>query len=203
MLTPRRTLPFHSAAHEFDRERGETTILLIFPICEVLVMQAATSTTFARRSHRIWPSLLIWLVLSASGTVSGCSDSRGGSEDAASAEDADPTDAPGAGEGSAATTATPPDDISTADANVEAYAIALAAYNAGPTRISRLRRTAESRGIHTKIWFDEMEPIVAREVGSEPVMYVQNVMEYSIQLQLQQQVREERLGVDEPGEEGW
>jgi len=121
------------------------------------------------------------------------------------------------------------DDISTADANVEAgakymrhvidtyfsdieqnsavdpeiareeaYAIALAAYNAGPTRISRLRRTAESRGIDNKIWFDEMEPIVAREVGSEPVMYVQNVMEYSIQLQLQQQLREERLGVEEP-----
>ena len=126
------------------------------------------------------------------------------------------------------------DDISTADANVEAgakymrhvidtyfsdieqnsavdpeiareeaYAIALAAYNAGPTRISRLRRTAESRGIDNKIWFDEMEPIVAREVGSEPVMYVQNVMEYSIQLQLQQQLREERLGVEEPGEGGW
>jgi len=121
------------------------------------------------------------------------------------------------------------DDISTADANVEAgakymrhvidtyfsdieqnsavdpeiareeaYAIALAAYNAGPTRISRLRRTAESRGIDNKIWFDEMEPIVAREVGSEPVMYVQNVLEYSIQLQLQQQLREERLGVEEP-----
>ena len=126
------------------------------------------------------------------------------------------------------------DDISTADANVEAgakymrhvidtyfsdieqnsavdpeiareeaYAIALAAYNAGPTRISRLRRTAESRGIDSRIWFDEMEPIVAREVGSEPVMYVQNVMEFSIQLQLQQQLREERLGVEEPGEGGW
>jgi len=125
------------------------------------------------------------------------------------------------------------DDISTADANVEAgakymrhvidtyfsdieqnsavdpeiareeaYAIALAAYNAGPTRISRLRRTAESRGIDTKIWFDEMEPIVAREVGSEPVKYVQNVMEYSIQLQLQQQLREERRRVEEPGQGG-
>jgi hypothetical protein len=47
-----------------------------------------------------------------------------------------------------------------------------------------------------------MEPIVAREVGSEPVMRVQNVIQYSIQLQLQQ-LREERLGVEEPGEDGW
>jgi hypothetical protein len=193
MLTPRRTLPFHSAAHEFDRERGETTILLIYPIREVLAMLAATSTGFARRSHRTWLSFLLWLVLSASGTVSGCADSRGGSEDAVSTKDADPTDAPGAGEGSAADP-----EI----AREEAYAIALAAYNAGPTRISRLRRTAESRGIDTKLWFDEMEPIVAREVGSEPVMQVQNVIQYSIQLQLQQ-LREERLGVEEPGEEGW
>lgn len=125
------------------------------------------------------------------------------------------------------------DDISTADANVEAgakymrhvidtyfsdiehnpevdpevareeaYAVALAAYNAGPTRISRLRRAAESRGIDSRIWFDEMEPIVAREVGSEPVKYVQNVMEYSIQLQLQQQLNEERRRVEEPGQGG-
>ena len=121
------------------------------------------------------------------------------------------------------------DDISTADANVEAgakymrhvidtyfsdiehnpevdpevareeaYAVALAAYNAGPTRISRLRRTAESRGINSRIWFDQMEPIVAREVGSEPVKYVQNVMEFSIQIQLQQKLIEERRRVQEP-----
>ena len=119
------------------------------------------------------------------------------------------------------------DDISTADANVEAgakymrhvidtyfsdiehnpevdpkvaeeeaYATALAAYNAGPTRISRLRRTAESRGIDSRRWFDQMEPIVAREVGSEPVKYVQNVMEYSIQIQLQRRLVEERKQVE-------
>ena len=83
-------------------------------------------------------------------------------------------------------------EVDPAVAREEAYAVALAAYNAGPTRISRLRRTAESRGVDSRIWFDQMEPIVAREVGSEPVMYVQNVMEYSIQLQLQQKLNEER-----------
>ena len=89
-------------------------------------------------------------------------------------------------------------EVDPEEAREEAYAVALAAYNAGPTRISRLRRTAESRGIDSRIWFDEMEPIVAREVGSEPVMYVQNVMEFSIQLQLQQKLIEERRRLEEP-----
>jgi membrane-bound lytic murein transglycosylase MltF len=82
-------------------------------------------------------------------------------------------------------------------AEEEAYATALAAYNAGPTRISRLRRTAESRGIDSRRWFDQMETIVAREVGSEPVKYVQNVMEFSVQLQLQQRLVDERLRAEE------
>lgn len=89
--------------------------------------------------------------------------------------------------------------VDTEVAREEAYALALAAYNAGPTRISRLRRTAASRGIDSKIWFGEMAPFVAREVGSEPVRYVRNVMEFSIQLQLQQQLFEERQRLQEPG----
>jgi membrane-bound lytic murein transglycosylase MltF len=82
-------------------------------------------------------------------------------------------------------------------AEEEAYATALAAYNAGPTRIARLRRTAESRGFDSRRWFDQMELIVAREVGSEPVKYVQNVMGYSIQLQLQLMLEGERGPVDD------
>jgi membrane-bound lytic murein transglycosylase MltF len=93
-------------------------------------------------------------------------------------------------------------------AREEAYALALAAYNAGPTRISRLRRTAASRGIDSRIWFGEMEPFVAREVGVEPVLYVGNIMKFSIQIQMQQLLYEERqrlreLGVessDQPGD---
>jgi membrane-bound lytic murein transglycosylase MltF len=88
-------------------------------------------------------------------------------------------------------------EVDPEEAREEAYAVALAAYNAGPTRISRLRRTAESRGIDSRIWFDEMEPVVAREVGSEPVKYVQKVMEFSIQIQLQQKLVEERRRLEE------
>ena len=78
----------------------------------------------------------------------------------------------------------------------EAHATALVAYNAGPTRISRLRRTDESRGVDSRRWFDQMELIVARELGSEPVKYFQNVMEYSIQLQLTLMLSEERQRVE-------
>jgi membrane-bound lytic murein transglycosylase MltF len=115
------------------------------------------------------------------------------------------------------------DDISTAEANIEAgarymrhiidtyfsdvesnlglepdaareqaYALAVASYNAGPTRISRIRREADNRGFDSKIWFGEIEPLVAREVGMEPVNYVDNIFEYSIRIQLQQRLREQR-----------
>jgi membrane-bound lytic murein transglycosylase MltF len=77
-------------------------------------------------------------------------------------------------------------------AHEQAYALALAAYNAGPTRISRIRGRAASRGLDPNIWFGEVEPLVAREVGAEPVNYVDNIFEYSIRIQLHQRLRQER-----------
>jgi membrane-bound lytic murein transglycosylase MltF len=73
----------------------------------------------------------------------------------------------------------------------QAYALALAAYNAGPTRISRLRRQAADRGIDPNIWFGQLEPLVARTVGREPVNYVDNIFEYSVRIQLQQRLDEQ------------
>ena len=88
-------------------------------------------------------------------------------------------------------------------AREEAYALALAAYNAGPTRISRIRRQAASRGLDPKIWFGEVEALVAREVGVEPVDYVENIFEFSIRIQMQQRIREERRRFQESGMEVW
>ena len=51
------------------------------------------------------------------------------------------------------------------------------------------------------IWFGEMEPFVAREVGSEPVLYVRNIMVFSIQIQMQQLLYEEQQRLREPGVE--
>jgi membrane-bound lytic murein transglycosylase MltF len=75
---------------------------------------------------------------------------------------------------------------------------AFAAYNAGPTRISRLRRRAGDLGLDPHVWFDNVEVVVAREVGREPVQYVSNIYKYYIayrliaeKLQLEKQAREE------------
>jgi membrane-bound lytic murein transglycosylase MltF len=58
------------------------------------------------------------------------------------------------------------------------HLLALAAYNAGPTRVTRLRRETMSRGLDPNIWFDNVESVVAQRVGREPVNYVGNIYEY-------------------------
>ncbi|MCL7980734.1 MAG: lytic transglycosylase F [marine benthic group bacterium] len=82
-------------------------------------------------------------------------------------------------------------DVESGWAREQAYALAVAAYNAGPTRISRIRREAADRGLDSKIWFGSVEPLVAREVGLEPVTYVDNIFAYSIRIQLHQRHREQ------------
>ena len=56
--------------------------------------------------------------------------------------------------------------------------LALASYNAGPGRIRRLRREAAERGYDHNLWFDNVEVIVAEQVGRETVQYVSNIFKY-------------------------
>jgi len=56
--------------------------------------------------------------------------------------------------------------------------LALAAYNAGPGRIRRLRKEAEERGYDPNLWFDNVEIIVAEQIGRETVQYVANIFKY-------------------------
>ncbi len=56
--------------------------------------------------------------------------------------------------------------------------LALASYNAGPGRIRRLRREAAERGYDPNLWFDNVEVIVAEQVGRETVQYVSNIFKY-------------------------
>ena len=56
--------------------------------------------------------------------------------------------------------------------------LALASYNAGPGRIRRLRREAAERGYDHNIWFDNVEVVVAEQVGRETVQYVSNIFKY-------------------------
>jgi membrane-bound lytic murein transglycosylase MltF len=57
---------------------------------------------------------------------------------------------------------------------------ALAAYNAGPARITRLRNKAEQQGYDPNRWFDNVEVLAAREIGRETVQYVANILKYYV-----------------------
>lgn len=52
--------------------------------------------------------------------------------------------------------------------------LVLASYNAGPTRIARLRKKARD----PNVWFESVEWSVWSDVGSETVDYVRNVFRY-------------------------
>ncbi|MEJ2523749.1 MAG: transglycosylase SLT domain-containing protein [Gammaproteobacteria bacterium] len=69
---------------------------------------------------------------------------------------------------------------------------ALAAYNAGPARVARLRREAEQQGLDPDEWFNNVEIIAARRIGRETVQYVANIYKYYLAYEvLARQVREQ------------
>jgi membrane-bound lytic murein transglycosylase MltF len=53
-----------------------------------------------------------------------------------------------------------------------------ASYNAGPNRIARLRRETAERGLNANVWFNNVELLVAEEIGRETVEYVSNIYKY-------------------------
>jgi len=54
----------------------------------------------------------------------------------------------------------------------------IAAYNAGPARIARLRREAAEKGYNPNLWFFNVEAVAAARIGAETVKYVANVNKY-------------------------
>lgn len=99
------------------------------------------------------------------------------------------------------------EDVSTVDANIHAgtrymrfladryfskpgidplnrWLLSLAAYNAGPARVASLRREAAKNGYDPLIWFDNVEIIAARRIGSETVTYVSNIFKYYVGYQI-------------------
>ena len=62
--------------------------------------------------------------------------------------------------------------------------MALASYNAGPNRIARLRGQTAQHGLDPDKWFDNVELMVAKDVGQETVTYVGNVYKYYIAYKL-------------------
>jgi membrane-bound lytic murein transglycosylase MltF len=58
------------------------------------------------------------------------------------------------------------------------HLLALAAYNAGPSRVIQLRQIARAKGLNPNVWFDNVEIIAAREIGKETVTYVGNIYKF-------------------------
>lgn len=55
-----------------------------------------------------------------------------------------------------------------------------AAYNAGPSRIVRLRKEAAANGLDPNKWFGNVEIAVANDIGRETVEYVSNIFKYYV-----------------------
>jgi membrane-bound lytic murein transglycosylase MltF len=77
---------------------------------------------------------------------------------------------------------------------------AFAAYNAGPNRVARLRKQAEKEGYNPDLWFNNVERVLAKKVGQEPVTYVRNIYKYYVSYKLAveaaQEAREAAQEVD-------
>jgi membrane-bound lytic murein transglycosylase MltF len=69
---------------------------------------------------------------------------------------------------------------------------AFASYNAGPGRISQLRKEAAKRGLDPNVWFHNVEYVAAEKIGPETVTYVSNIYKYYIAYNLIMEARAER-----------
>ena len=67
---------------------------------------------------------------------------------------------------------------------LQQWLFALAAYNAGPAKVRRLRNRAATEGYDPNRWLDNVEVIAAREIGRETVRYVRNVFKYYVAYQM-------------------
>jgi membrane-bound lytic murein transglycosylase MltF len=76
---------------------------------------------------------------------------------------------------------------------------AFAAYNAGPSRVAKLRKVARERGLDPDVWFENVEIVVSEKVGRETTTYARNILKYyysyklTLELQEEQQRRREEL----------
>lgn len=58
--------------------------------------------------------------------------------------------------------------------------LTFASYNAGPAKVSKLRKEAESMNLDPNIWFRNVEIVAAKRIGRETVTYVSNIFKYYI-----------------------
>jgi membrane-bound lytic murein transglycosylase MltF len=73
-------------------------------------------------------------------------------------------------------------DANFSEANRSLFAFA--SYNAGPGRISQMRKEAAKRGLDPDKWFNNVEVVTAEKVGIETTTYVRNIYKYYVSYKL-------------------
>lgn len=64
--------------------------------------------------------------------------------------------------------------------NENRFFFALAAYNAGPGRVRKYRKRAPKLGYDSNQWFGNVERVAMRSGNLETVMYVRNILNYTM-----------------------
>lgn len=59
-----------------------------------------------------------------------------------------------------------------------------ASYNAGPAKISKMRKETEETGLDPNVWFNNVEVVAAKKIGRETVQYVSNILKYYVAYKL-------------------
>ncbi len=67
-----------------------------------------------------------------------------------------------------------------------------ASYNAGPRKISRMRKLAGEMGLNKDVWFNNVELAAAKKIGRETVQYVSNIYKYYIAYRLVEEHKQEK-----------
>jgi membrane-bound lytic murein transglycosylase MltF len=69
---------------------------------------------------------------------------------------------------------------------------AFASYNCGPGNVAKCRKEAEKRGLDPDKWFNNVEIVVARKIGTETTTYVRNIYKYYVAYRLTLDAQAER-----------
>jgi membrane-bound lytic murein transglycosylase MltF len=64
--------------------------------------------------------------------------------------------------------------------DINRWLFSLAAYNAGPARVAKLRKEASENGLDRHQWFGNVEIIAGRRIGRETVNYVSSIYKYYV-----------------------
>jgi membrane-bound lytic murein transglycosylase MltF len=70
--------------------------------------------------------------------------------------------------------------------------LGLAAYNAGPGNLRKIRKKTTEMGLDRNVWFDNVERGAAQVIGRETVQYVSNIYKYNLAYLLVEERRKAR-----------